>query len=139
MILPARSTDMSLKQGQNKTSNFCVFQCAFMLHITCLYITDAKLFTLAAMQSCDRHTGKQTEKHILDRTVQRFWVQREMCLSPVNKEQRLVQLVCDTLTYVAFKTIICNYLVGAEFRSHVDDTAAVTVGEATSVLHKHWD
>lgn len=83
MILPA-NTDMSLKQGQNKspfTSNFSVFQCAFMLQqITGLYTLDAKLFTLAATQSCDRDMGKQTEKYVLDRTVQRFWGQRRQSL-----------------------------------------------------------
>lgn len=77
MILPARSTDMSLKQGQNKTpftSNFCVFERVFMLQqITGLYTPDAKL----------KKDGKQTEKYVLDRAVQRFWVQGRQGLGDV--------------------------------------------------------
>lgn len=56
----------------------------------------------------------------------RVW---EMCLSSVNKEQQLVQLVCDTLPYVVFKVIVCNYLhlIGAEFWSHVDDITNIVI------------
>lgn len=114
-----------------------------------LYTPDAKLFTQVVTETWENkvknkfwtehskgsgYREAESGRCVLGcewdalRLLYKYWA------SSVNKEQRLVQLVCDTLPYVLFKIIVCNYshLIGAEFCSHVDDIAAVTVGEVTS-------
>lgn len=141
MILPARSTDMTNRDKIKPllpviSVYFSVRSCYSRLQafihrvpnsspwLRCKVMTDT-------WENKLKNTFWTEQSKGFGNREGRVW---EMWLSSVNKEQRRVQLVCNTLPDVVFRIIVCNYshLTGAEFRSHVDDIAAVTVGEVTS-------